>query len=370
MVFQIDVCFAIVKALPASLRRQANQNLVDAIGPQHIPEVHEARLIAVGGYNSVFYVKLHEPMEIAKPGYLSRPPVSEFVIRLPSKDALLPHQIINDVACREYVAEKLPHIPVPRVYFYRATDDPDTSFTVEEFVDCPPLSSMWMSLSLSQKNTVAQKLASTIVDLAEIPFDMIGGLDSSWSSAPTVEGCKLFKGRGKFHNNQCYPIGPYKSIKEFILSSYDREIYYYTHGAEDIDMDFFDTVALPDFIESLKRKRTALAERHIPDEPIVLTHGDFHGRNILVRGDQIAAIIDWDFAGSYPLSETLGGLTVGVLDVDSEETYMEYLKWGEKIRDLIKHEAQERHWDRDDIDLLMGDGDTELGLSRQEMLPF
>ena len=33
---------------------------------------------------------------------------------------------------------------------------------------------------------------------------------------------------------------------------------------------------------------------------IVLTHGDFAARNILVRGSEVVGILDWDFAGFYP----------------------------------------------------------------------
>ncbi|BGP33661.1 hypothetical protein JCM10296v2_005465 [Rhodotorula toruloides] len=34
--------------------------------------------------------------------------------------------------------------------------------------------------------------------------------------------------------------------------------------------------------------------------PIVLTHGDLHSRNILVRDGRLAAIIDWEMARWYP----------------------------------------------------------------------
>ncbi|KAF2967302.1 hypothetical protein GQX73_g6266 [Xylaria multiplex] len=297
--------------------------------------------------------------------------IHQFILRLPGEDSLLPNQITNDVAFKRFVAAKLPRIPVPKVYLYSATHEADTSFIVEEYIDCPTLSSTWMSLSISQKENVAQRLATMTVDLAEVRFDQIGGLDpTDFSLAPTVEGCKLFKGRGKFHHKECYPIGPYKSTKEYVLNSYDREIYYYSHASdEDIDAGFFSEVTVPDFVKTLAEKRAALTEVNIIDEPFVLIHGDFHGRNILVKGDQIVAVIDWDFSGSYPLSETLTSGDIEVVEATSEELCEENDEWGLRIRQFIQREVVQRGWDPVHIDLLMGDGDREVARARVEMIP-
>ena len=166
---------------------------------------------------------------------------------------------------------------------------------------------------------------------------MIGGLDpETFNAAPTVEGPKIFKGRGKFHEKERYPIGPYKSTKDYILACYDKEIYYYTHASDhDIDADLFEDTSITVFIEQMRRKRAALAATHIPDEPFVLNHGDFNGRNILMKGDQIAAVIDWEFAGSYPLSETLSDGAIGVVAADCEELDDENTLWDKKIRSLF-----------------------------------
>lgn len=34
--------------------------------------------------------------------------------------------------------------------------------------------------------------------------------------------------------------------------------------------------------------------------PPVFTHGDLNPANIIIRGDQVVGIIDWEFAGWYP----------------------------------------------------------------------
>lgn len=71
------------------------------------------------------------------------------------------------------------------------------------------------------------------------------------------------------------------------------------------------------------------------DEPFILAHGDFYGRNIPVRDDQLSAVIDLEFVGSYPLSETLRGGGVDVIGADTEELDEETTVWNRKIRSLI-----------------------------------
>lgn len=260
---------------------------------------------------------------------------------------------------------------MPRVYHFKATDRPGLSFIVEEYILGSNLSSVWMSLNMAEKESLALQLASITVDLAEVQFEMIGGLNATtFTPAPTVEGPKLFKGRYKFHNPECYDIGPYQSTKEYILACYDREIHYYIHAsADDIDMDLFENMSIPAFVDQLREKRRALETESIADEPFVLVHGDFHGRNILIRGNKIVAVLDWEFAGSYPLSESLASGDVDVVEADSEELDDENTVWGRKIRALIGQEVESRRWDRERIEMLLGDGNQELGLARTEMIP-
>ncbi|TGJ88489.1 hypothetical protein E0Z10_g375 [Xylaria hypoxylon] len=368
------VSSAIAAKLPLPVRSQfqkRNKDDADTIDLRDIAQVQELRLLATGSYNSVWLVELYESLEITQPTDANSLSVNQFILRFPFEDALLPDQITNEVAFKRFVATKLPHIPVPQVYLYNATSQPDTSYIVEEYIDCPPLNSTWMSLTPSQKGKVAQKLATILVDLTEIQFDLIGGLNpTDLSSAPTVEGCKIFKGRGKFHRNECYPIGPYQTTKEYILSCYDREIYYYNHATEDIDADLFGDVPVQAFVENLKRERRSFVEADIVDEPFVLVHGDFHGRNILARGDQITAVLDWEFAGSYPLSETLAGSDFHVVEATNKELGEENTVWGNKIRHFIQHEVTKRGWDRSRIGLLMGGGGMDLAQARVEMLPW
>ncbi|KAL8819160.1 MAG: hypothetical protein Q9191_007794 [Dirinaria sp. TL-2023a] len=107
-----------------------------------------------------------------------------------------------------------------------------------------------------------------------------------------------------------------------------------------------------------------------PEEPFVLVHGDFHGRNIMMKDGRIAAILDWEFAGAYPLSELLGGVGVDVLEMESEGDVDENNKWSEVIVKLAGEIARSKGWDEKRLALLLGDGNPDLQRARVEMLPW
>jgi len=201
---------------------------------------------------------------------------------------------------------------------------------------------------------------------------MIGGLDpSDLSCAPPVEGCKISKGRSKFHRHECYNIGPYKTTEEYVLAYYDKEIYYYENATvEDFEDTFEETQSRETFVKHLKEERKTVKMWEARKEPFVLMHGDLHGRNILMTSDgDLAAVLDWEFAGSYPLSEALSSGDVDVVEATSDELDEENTVWGFRIRQLIKEGAKERGWKGDDIELLSGDGDMVVGIARTEMIP-
>ena len=289
-------------------------------------------------------------------------------------DALLPNQIENEIGYLTYMAKYHPSIPVPRVYAYSIGDKNTdaTPFVAIEYIRGEALSTAWRSYDDSQKQAVSQQIAAVILTMSETRFDSIGGL--SLTLAPTVEGPKLFKGRDKFHSPNCYDIGPYPSTHAYVLACYAREIHYYTHApSSDIDWDLFISTPEADFIASLQSTYDRLAstpDLFQPEEPFVLNHGDFSGRNILMRPDaSIAAVIDWEFAGSYPSSELLDGTGVDVIEMESEEDVEENLEWAEKILQMVEEMAKERGWGVREVELLLRRKNEELQRARVEMVP-
>ena len=181
------------------------------------------------------------------------------------------------------------------------------------------------------------------------------------------------RSQDKFHSLECYDIGPYNSTQAYVLACYDKELYYYTHAPNScFDKGLSDTVARGDFIKTLQETRDRLAlstTSFLPEQPFTLVHNDLSGRNIMMRDKKIAAVIDWEFAGSYPLSEMMGGRGVDLLEMVDSETEEECNAWSLRVEELVAVAARARRWDEQKVKLLVGAGNDELGLARMEMVP-
>ena len=105
------------------------------------------------------------------------------------------------------------------------------------------------------------------------------------------------------------------------------------------------------------------------DEPFVLVHGDFNGRNIMMQGSKVRAVLDWEFSGAYPLSELVGGVGIDVLDVIDNDSEAENLKWSRRIMAMVGETARQRGWTEKNVEMLVGDGDPVVAHARMEMFP-
>ena len=181
------------------------------------------------------------------------------------------------------------------------------------------------------------------------------------------------RSQDKFHSPECYDIGPYSSTQAYVLACYDKEIYYYTNAPNsDFDKGLSDTVVRGNFIKTLQETRDRLAlstPSFLPEQPFTLVHNDLSGRNIMMRDKKIAAVIDWEFAGSYPLSEMMGGRGVDLLEMVDSETEEECNAWSLRVEELVAVGARAMGWDKQKVELLVGAGNDELGLARMEMVP-
>ncbi|KAL7274431.1 hypothetical protein RUND412_002676 [Rhizina undulata] len=162
----------------------------------------------------------------------------------------------------------------------------------------------------------------------------------------------FFGGRGKFHSKDCYNIGPYQSIKDYVIACYDKEIYYYTHAAEsDIKQDLFENTSLPDFVQTLQATRQLLLDddsNFQPEEPFVLNH---------------------EFAGAYPLSELLSVEGVDIIECVDAPSMKENSKWCDRILDHVKDSVSKRGWNEEVIKLLLEGNNEVLQRARCEIFP-
>lgn len=363
-------------ACAAGILRRAISFLSNLITGELQTKTHlDIEYLAEGGYNDVWLVRPRNlPTEHAKP----------FILRIPSDDSLKPNQMQNEVGWLTWMRTHCPEIPVPKVYAWSDGSSTDETypfpFLAEEYIEGDMLCDIWMTYRSEEKETVAGKIAELIVHMGELRFDKIAGISPTGKPAPTVEGHKLFKGRDRFHRRECYDIGPYSSTEQYVLAQYDKEIYYHLHAdATMFDGDFFGHISPGEYAGVLRSKREEarlqLEKQPLTREPFVLCHGDLQGRNILMRGTEIAAIIDWEFAGSYPLSE-LNQQDVEVVEWDGEDDEdvatreTQILFWGKRIQpELQPRIARERGWREEEIEMLMSRGREVVGCARVEMVP-
>ncbi|KAK4243819.1 putative kinase [Corynascus novoguineensis] len=149
-------------------------------------------------------------------------------------------------------------IPVPRVY------DVGEEHITMEFIEGETLAKAWEDiLSVEDRTLVIRQLRDYINQLRAIKSP--DGMICSFGGRPAVD-CRLFYHEGgPFENEATY--------NEFLLS------------------DLHSHAIVHDMIRTQMRT----------DHEIVLTHGDLHAINIMVRpGVGVVAILDWELAGFYP----------------------------------------------------------------------
>lgn len=87
-------------------------------------------------------------------------------------------------------------IPVPKVNaFHAGASSAGVPFIAEEFVEGVRLDEAWIGYNNEEKEVVARRLATIVVQMAGTTFPGIGGLTLQQTLRPTVEGTKLFGGR-------------------------------------------------------------------------------------------------------------------------------------------------------------------------------
>ncbi|KAL2023880.1 hypothetical protein VTK56DRAFT_657 [Thermocarpiscus australiensis] len=163
----------------------------------------------------------------------------------------------SEVEAMRFVSEHT-SIPVPRVY-----EVGERYFTME-FIEGETLAQAWeTTLSEEDRALVARQLRDYINQLRAIKSP--DGVICSFGGRPAVDSRLFLHEGGPFANEAAY--------NEFLIS------------------DLTGHSIVQDMIRTQMRT----------DHEIVLTHGDLHAINIMVRpGAGVVAIIDWELAGYYP----------------------------------------------------------------------
>ena len=132
-----------------------------------------------------------------------------------------------------------------------------------DFIDGECLEEAWLLMDLEQKQSVAEQIKDFITTMRQAASDQrsIGAFDGP------ARDCRQFSD----HSG-----GPFTNEAEFNAFVLD-----FLRGT-------------PSMI------RSTLADAFNTNSRIVLTHGDLTPRNIIVKGNRVQALLDWEYAGWYP----------------------------------------------------------------------
>ncbi|KAL2430629.1 hypothetical protein ABEF95_012076 [Exophiala dermatitidis] len=173
----------------------------------------------------------------------------------------------------QYIASNT-SIPVPKVYCSfqrrRKSDGTTTTYVVMERIRGETLASAWPTLSASSRDKILLQLRHFVQEMRNLPAPKrehkISNVDGG-----SLWDCRLVSGVDRF--------GPFKDAQAFHL--------FLRNGLEKAPPE------LPEVDEMIKLQARDWG-------PVVFTHGDLSSLNILVRGDRIVGIVDWETAGWFP----------------------------------------------------------------------
>ncbi|KAM5475330.1 hypothetical protein MauCBS54593_001806 [Microsporum audouinii] len=175
-----------------------------------------------------------------------------------------PHRVAEAEAMRFVRANT--SIPVPEVYNAYTDEVKNRGIILMEYVEGSVLEDVWDTLNQEQRQNILDQLKSFMDELRSIKGNFIGSVDGTYCDDPVF--CAELGGFGPYQTEQEFNDGLIRAMR---LSQ---------------DNTWVDHVAR--FVKAL------------PSHKIVLTHSDLSPRNIIVRGDKVAAIIDWEMSGFYP----------------------------------------------------------------------
>ncbi|KFH40436.1 hypothetical protein ACRE_089000 [Hapsidospora chrysogenum ATCC 11550] len=177
---------------------------------------------------------------------------------------------LTEAATLKIVADKT-SIPVPHVYCSLAHKN--QAFILMERIRGQTLAEVWDGLSDTERESVLTQLKRMTGDLRAIPSPPGTGIES-------CVGGSLRDSRIP----RCRPrMGPFKTVQvfHFWLRDYLR---LEEHGTRQGDGDWQDV-------------KEMVAKQDEPWPAPVFTHEDLNPLNILLYGNRVVGLVDWEFAG-------------------------------------------------------------------------
>lgn len=225
---------------------------------------------------------------------------------------------LTEAVTMKYVAEHT-SIPVPKVYC--SFLHKKKAYIVMERITGEDLATVWKHLSKQSLQKIFAQLKDMIQELRNLEPPPGTGIESCVGGS--LYDSRLPHGTPRF--------GPFKSTQEF--HRWLRKNLEATQIGSHVTSEDADDI------------KAMIAKHDGPWPAPVFTHCDLNPSNILISGDKIVGIIDWEFSGWYPpyweyTSAWLGNLLrtewqeilISLLDPYPEELDMEKTRhkwWGE-----------------------------------------
>lgn len=210
----------------------------------------------------------------------------------------------TEVKTLEFLAHHT-RISVPNV-LREWVDSENRYMILMERVKGQTLEDAWSTLSETEKETIADQVAEALKQLRSFESTNMRDIDQG----PIYSGW-LFGDPEK-------PFGPF---------SFDSELWdSLRHRFHQPPMKVFPEHAL----ENLRKR--------LPDcRPYVLTHGDLNSGNIVVENGKLAGILDWEYAGYFPVWWEYVTLHIGFSEADAE--------WKKLLRQRVEpHDDGKQFW--------------------------
>lgn len=180
-----------------------------------------------------------------------------------------PFTRLAEASAMRFVAQHT-SIPVPKVHC--AFEEKGQTYILMERIDGETLARVWGQRSDESRAQILRQLKAIVDELRGIPALPKTGVSN-------VDGGPIFDHRLPRQSSW----GPFQTIQEF-----HRELRSGIHVG-----DIEDDASSPGVKDMASFHEQAW-------QCPVFTHGDLSALNILVRGDEVVGLVDWETAGWYP----------------------------------------------------------------------
>ncbi|KAH8172374.1 phosphotransferase enzyme family protein [Sarocladium implicatum] len=178
-----------------------------------------------------------------------------------------PDENLSEAFAMQFVAH---HTSIPVQKVHCAFIHKGTSYIVMEHIKGQMAVQGWQSRSEESRTRILDQLRDMITELRSVR-------PPEGTKVGSVDGGPLYDSRLP---SRLY-WGPYASVREFHEALVDNVPW---------DADYTNYPELYDLFAFYRQAENEL----------VLTHGDLSSLNILVRGDEVVGIVDWETAGWFP----------------------------------------------------------------------